>query len=160
MKHFFKELYIRFCSPWRYTAFVAYFIFIVVGFGGIGVYISMYNVWKFHGSNLPYEVATNLATYFMAIMASCFVDLNLSLNIKHVASTLIISFGFFAICAVLAMVTFGYQNSMAFWPAIIGTVLALFTWILANADNEKLRDETFYKRMRGTEHGNNWEGSN
>lgn len=143
--------------PWRYSAFVSYFVFIVIFFGGCGVFISIWDSYKSCWYE-KYKIAQNIATYFMAIIAASVVDLNLSTSIKNIASLIINSIALLGIAFLLFLLTYSTKSSFAFLPAISGLIISLCVWILANADNEKLSDQSFYKKMRGNDigHGNNW----
>ena len=37
-----SEIWSSFQKPWKEPGFILYFIFMVIGFGGIGVYLSIY----------------------------------------------------------------------------------------------------------------------
>lgn len=155
--NFFQEVWLRFQMPWKQGAFVGYFIFIVVLFGGVGVLASIHDVYQ-DGWKDCFRIAQNVGTYFMAIIAASVVDLNLSLSIKNFASLIIYSIVALAVSLVLFYWSYTANSNVAFVPACLGLVLGLVVWILANADNDKLNDSSFYSIMRGKKegHGNNW----
>jgi hypothetical protein len=94
----------------------------------------------------------------MAILASSIIDLNISWEIQNRVSFLIYSFLVFVIGVLILVWTYSLSTDYAFIPALLGCTLSWLIWILANADNEKLSDENFYKNMRGKgNHGNNWD---
>jgi drug/metabolite transporter (DMT)-like permease len=154
-RSFLQEIYHRLVRPWN-SAFFGYFVLIVVVFGGFGVaysFFSAINSTDVDGT----AVAQNLATYFMAILASSIIDLNISWEIENRVSFLIYSVLFFVIGVLFLIWTYSIHTNFAFFPAIIGTLLSWAIWILANAYNEKLSDENFYNNMRGRgNHGQNW----
>jgi peptidoglycan/LPS O-acetylase OafA/YrhL len=159
MEHnFFQELKHRLIKPWN-TAFLGYFLLIVIVFGGFGVLYSCFEVAHSKEDD-DILVAQNLATYFMAILASSIIDLNISWEIENRVSILIYSMLFFVVGLMILICTYSIENNYAFIPAVVGTALSWVVWILANADNERLSDENFYNNMRGKgKHGTHWANS-
>jgi hypothetical protein len=154
-RKFFQELQYRLLRPWN-SAFFGYFVLIVIVFAGFGVIFSIFNAIGSQQDN-GIIVAQNLATYFMAILASSIIDLNISWEIENRVSFLIYSFLVFIIGVLILLWTYSIKSNYAFIPAIIGCLLSWFVWILANACNEKLSDENFYNKMRGKgKHGKTW----
>jgi len=153
---FFSEIHFRLTSPWN-PAFLGYFILIVIVFAGMGVGFSLINVA--HSKDQDWIiVAQNLATYFMAILATAIVDLNISWYIENRVSFFIYSILCLVIGIVILYITYSTNSYWAFLPTALGCFLSWFTWILANSDNERLNDENFYNAMRGrNNHGQNWE---
>lgn len=156
-RNFFQEILYRLRRPWN-TAFSGYFILIVIVFGGFGVPYSF-----FTAINSPEDdgiiVAQNMATYFMAVLASSVVDLNLSWGIENRVSFLVYSFLIFIGGFIILLWTYSVHTDWAFIPAALGCLICWIVWVLANSDNEKLSDENFfYNAMRGKgNHGENWD---
>jgi drug/metabolite transporter (DMT)-like permease len=154
-RNFIQELQHRLTRPWN-SAFLGYFILIVIVFAGFGVGYSFYAAFQSSKPNLI-PVAQNVATYFMAVLASSVIDLNLSWELENRVSFLIYSFILFIGGVVILIWTYSVNNISAFVPAVLGCILSWIVWILANAYNEKLSDENFYNNMRGKgTHGGNW----
>lgn len=154
-RNFIQELRHRLSKPWN-TAFFGYFLLIVIVFGGFGVAYSGFEALRSTEDD-GILVARNLATYFMAILASSIIDLNISWEIENRVSILIYSMLFFVAGLMILIWTYFINSDYAFLPAVIGTILSWLVWILANAYNEKLSDENFYNNMRGKgKHGENW----
>ena len=157
-RKFWPEIVYRLNRPWN-SAFFGYFILIVIVFGGFGVAYSFFEAIKSPVADGPL-VAQNLATYFMAILASSVIDLNISWQIENRVSFLIYSILFFVLGVFILIWTYSIDSNWAFGPAILGCMIGWLAWILANVDNEKLSDENFYNNMRGRgTHGNNWDNS-
>lgn len=155
--NFFREIVERFKLPWSKGAFNAYFFIIVVFFGGIGIWASMLDVWNDCGKD-AYRISQNIGTYFMAIIAASLVDLNLSFKIKNVASLVIYSMACLGVACGLFYWSYNITSNYSFIFSILGILIGWLVWILANADNEKLNDSTFYTEMRNNEegHAKNW----
>ncbi|RYU91351.1 hypothetical protein EWM62_05265 [Mucilaginibacter terrigena] len=154
---FLQELYTRFKQPWSQSAFISYFILLVLLAGGFGVIISITECY--HGNwDKPEIISKSMATYFVAVIGSSIVDLNLSYNIKNVPSWQINSTGAVLISALLFYLSYNLNGWLSILPAFFGVLLAISIWVLANADNERLNDSAFFQKMRGKEegHGNNW----
>jgi len=155
-RKFFQEIKHRLARPWN-SAFFGYFFLIVIVFAGFGVAYSFLNAIK-SPQNDGIIVAQNLATYFMAILAASVIDLNISWEIENRVSFLLYSMLIFVIGIILLIWTYSVSSDFAFIPSILGCVLSWLIWILANAFNEKLSDETFYNKMRGKgKHGKTWD---
>lgn len=155
-RSFFQEIGYRFSKPWN-SAFLGYFLLIVIVFAGFGVAFSFLSAIK-SPQNDGIIVAQNLGTYFMAILAASVIDLNISWEIENRVSFLIYSLLAFAVGVGILVCTYLIKSDLAFIPAFLGCLLAWLIWIIANSTNEKLSDENFYNNMRGKDkHGNNWD---
>jgi len=152
------EILERFKLPWRYFAFNTYFAFIVIGYGGLGIFIKLYQICTGNETN-GYTIAQDMATYGIAIIAASIVDINLSLNIKSRPSLAIWSFVVGGISFLLMILSYKINSYWAVIPGLLSVLLALAIWVLAYADNENLSDSSYFEKMRGKEvgHGNNWE---
>lgn len=141
-KDFTKEQIERFKMPWKHFAFKSYFFWIVFAFGGIGIGLTILEEIRAFSPNVNI-ISKSIATTFVAIIAASLVDLNLSYNIKNVPSLIINSIGFIALSILLMILSFNINGGWSLLPAIIGYFLALLIWVLANADNDKLSDESY-----------------
>lgn len=155
-RNFFQEIFHRLTKPWN-TAFTGYFILIVIIFAGLGVFVSIWSAIDSPEID-GLRIAQNMATYFMAIIASSIVDLNISWEIENRVSFLIYSILLFVIAVFILGLTYYIPSNYAFIPAILGCILAWLIWVLANAYNDRLNDQNFYNIMRGRGvHGQNWD---
>lgn len=145
-KNFFEELFDRFIMPWKHIAFKSYFFWIVIVFGGLGIGITFFEELC-KDEPQYYHIARSIATTFIALIAASLVDLNLSLNFKNIPSLIINSVAFIGLSMLLLYFSFYTESKWSVVPAIIGYLISLSIWILANADNERLSDETYYKKM-------------
>lgn len=145
-KRFTEEQYERFKMPWKNTAFVSYFIWIVFLFGGLGIISTLISELS---SNDPhsYIIAQSIATTSVALTAASLIELNLSFNIRNIPSLIINTVACFGLTILLLFFTFKLKSCLSFIPAILCYLISILIWILANADNQKLSDETYYKIM-------------
>lgn len=145
-KNFINELLDRFKLPWKHFAFKSYFFWIVIMFGGIGIGLTIYEELRNSVTHINI-ISKTIATTFVAIIASSLVDLNLSYNIKNIPSLIINSIGFIAVSILLLILSFNLNGNWSLLPAILGYLLALIIWILANADNDKLSDDSYLQNI-------------
>ena len=139
---FIDEQVERFKTPWKHFAFKSYFFWIVILFGGIGIGLTIFE--EISKGSIDFNIISkSIATTFVAIIASSLVDLNLSYNIKNVPSLIINSVGFIAISILLLILSFNLKSGWSLLPAIFGYTIAIMIWILANADNDKLSDDSY-----------------
>lgn len=144
---FLAEQWKRFCNPWKNPAFKYYLFWIVFCFGSLGIGISIAQEYKnVEGFEIK-KISESIATTFVALIAGSLVDLNLSFNIKNIPSLIINSIAFIGVSILLVYLSFSINGLWSLIPAVIGYLLSLVIWILANSDNEKLSDSTYYKRM-------------
>lgn len=141
-----NEVINRFKLPWKNSAFKYYFFWIVCAFGGLGFLLSLFSEFN---SETPvyYNISRSISSTFIALIAASLVDLQLSFNIKNIPSLIINSIACIAVSLLLLYFSFSIKNNWSLIPALLGYGLGLFVWILANADNENLSDEIFYKKM-------------
>lgn len=145
-KNFIDEQIERFKTPWENIAFKSYFFWIVIGFGGIGIWLTIYE--ELNKSNADFTIISKcIATTFVAIIAGSLVDLNLSFNIKNIPSLIINSLAFIAVSILLLVLSFCVKGGLSLIPAILGYSLALLIWVLANSDNDKMSDDGYFQQI-------------
>jgi hypothetical protein len=135
-------------KPWKHPTFVMYFfgiIFIVGSFGVLEPLVSCMLLRTLPPTELPGALISASYTYFVAIAATAAVDLILSYH-QHRRKFLLMFFLLSSLavyaCAFVAAiyVTFLHRPASGAVPAVLGYVLALILWWLANADNVNLLD--------------------
>jgi hypothetical protein len=144
---FLNEQINRFRTPWKESAFQLYFWIIVVFFGGIGIGLTIYEECfneVFHINT----ISKSIATTFIGMIAGSLVDLNLSQNIKFVPSLTISTMGVAMVCTLLLLSAFKIDGFWSLLPAILGYLISMLIWILANADNNRLSDEGYLSSMK------------
>ena len=135
---FFATLKERLLKPFKHPTFVMYFVGIIVVVGGFGLFDSIYR-WRITGQLSQEEFCHALEraayTYFVAIAATAAVDLILvDRQRKSLLMFFLLCFVMVIMCALLA------ASSVSAVPSIVGYLLALFLWWVANADNSALLD--------------------
>jgi hypothetical protein len=136
-KTFFFELWNKMSQLWYHPRAVFYFIGVIVAVGGIGIWISIYNVCIVKSGCRDWvAVPQAMSIYFIAIIATSTSDLILSE--KKTSSWPMFALLMLIIVMVFAFLCFFTTTTMSFVFSIIGLALAWFSWFIANADNIKL----------------------
>lgn len=129
----FKELGHRLKKPWC-ISFTLYFFVVVMFFGSAGLWIP-----AFHSKPLDSEdIIVNLITYSCALIAPAIIGIILSVIKSRYKLSLTI------ICVVILFFVGFLASKQTWWTAILCVVLSLLSWIIANYDNETLKDD-YYK---------------
>jgi len=91
----------RLKSPARHPEFILYFILIIIGFGSIGVYISIF--CDFSEDKWERNITLSMSSYFFAIVSTGAVEL-LFVKDKYIRNAiLLIAILTLAICVVLVL---------------------------------------------------------
>lgn len=165
MKDIFKEIGDALTKPWRDFSFVLYFLFMIVGFGGIGIHLSIYQYKNFSvdASNIQdlYKnaIAQNMMTYSVAILIPAALSILLHVIIpsssKHIISHSIITLSLSILNIILICFTFFDGNMLI---AIISTILSWAFWVIANSKNKSLKDDEYSLEIKNSadKHGEKW----
>jgi membrane associated rhomboid family serine protease len=147
-KDFKIEVRKKLITPWNNPPFLGYFLVCVIIGGAAGVYISIY---EYASSSDNYKIAISLGTYYSAIMATAFADINLSKRIESKPSFFIYSLLICLFGAILLIATYLLTNckfpQWAFLTSGLGCLLSLLLWIIANADNENLKSNNLSEEI-------------
>jgi hypothetical protein len=137
-KDFFSDGMKGMKQPLAHPSFVLYFLVITLGVGGIGVWLEVYKAYLNPTFEALILVPRSLSTYLLAVLATASADLILSTEqTKRSMRMLALS----SLLAGTALALIGLNISFLRWAygcAILGTILALLLWLLANSDNSKL----------------------
>jgi hypothetical protein len=126
-------------EPFGQPAFIFYFLGIIIVVGSLGVTISLYDAVATGTLTATHAVPRSLSTYLLAILATAFVDLTLTVETQSKRSlkmfallTLVLG----TVGGTIALLTLNVK--LAYICALIGTFMALSLWWIANSKNEKL----------------------
>lgn len=134
----------RLATPIKSTYFVFYFVLVVVGLGSIGVWWPMLPV----GRNIAdgnqqfpelWALCSNLATYFVALVAATFADAHLREDDGSRQFRFIVSIGLVIVFLFGVVSLAATSLKFAGWTAGVGAVLSLLAWWIVNATNASLR---------------------
>lgn len=138
--HFGREIAHRFRYAIRFPSFVLYFLFVIIGIGMSGVFITMEK--ELHNKQYSHEdVILSLCTYFIALIASSSVELIVSNTVQHDRAKK--SMVILGLISVLIGVCLFWSASVtktifSYIISICGVLFAFFIWWLANAYNQSL----------------------
>lgn len=169
--NFVKEIWSALKRPWTETSFVFYFVFMVIGFGGIGVFMSIfqYNYYSplFECSTdlhptikeiFTSSIAQNMMTYATAILIPAALSLILHVIIpeaKYKVSHTILTIAILIV--IILLVCFAYIKGNM-WVASIAIVVSWLFWVLANSNNDSLKDGSYNEMIKKEvkRHGQDW----
>lgn len=125
----------------KHTVFWLYFIVIVCGVGGAGIWANFFQAlvkWDHTLINWT-SVASSMYTFFPALTISCLTDIILPENVGRpirmgALSLLLLSFFWMVLCASTSV-------TASIICGIIGCFSSLFIWIIAHGDDPQLFDE-------------------
>ena len=158
-KNLFHEIFEKLKQPWKFLAFNLYFIFIVILVGGIDIFYSVKEQYD-DGWKEIWDITKNMSAYGLALIAASLVDVLLNSIVENRRSMIILSMATVLFAFVLFNWSYSIKSKFAFFPATIIVILGLITWILANHNNNSLREEFFDEVSKGVEkHNSNWENS-
>lgn len=165
MKSVLLEIWSAFKKPWKEPSFILYFIFMVLGFGGIGIFMSIYQ-YRYYAPQgdealhlmTKSAIAQSIMTYAIAILIPAALSIFLHLiapKAKHKISHSIITITILLI--VILLVCFTYIDGNM-WVASFSALVAWLFWIVANSDNESLKDGSYNAMIKKevNKHGQGW----
>ena len=137
---FFKD---RMSGPFKSPAFVFYFIFVILIIGALGIHCA----WMFSEFPKSQEehIISNMNCYFLTLVSTSALGL-LLMNHETLAKTIRMLYFGIIVISIIIFVFSTIQKS--YLLAIIGTILSLLIWWLANAENKDILDDSYYGKMR------------
>lgn len=158
--HFFKEIKDR--SKLQFFPFndlyFSYLLFFVLVIGGVGIWISLFQELKSETFN-HFNFVLNIGTYYLVLITTSYIDITTNEKIVNKKSLQIYSFILLFIIIGVFSLSFILPPTFSIISAIIGMLIALFIWHLANCDNEKFNDESYNAKIKAEanqKHGQNW----
>lgn len=154
-KSWIQEIWSGFKKPWGKPSFVLYFIFVIVGFSGIGIFLSIYQYYNIGNWEC---VAQNIMTY--AVSISVPAALSIYLHVipiqKHQVSHTIVTLAILLIQIIATCFSFT-KGSMVF--ALLSVIVAWIYWIIANSTNRTLDDKSYSQTIKEevAKHGQKWD---
>lgn len=146
-----EELYRRLTEPKKYITFVFYFVFVTFLLAGIGWIVPLVMVWYYGVGDNYKDLATfsqALGTYAIALAATSFVDLIISKDDPKISRrpfknlfSMAVMFAFVVVVALSLWTFSGMSIAWSLFLAILGTVLSLAVWWVANGDNAQYMEE-------------------
>jgi hypothetical protein len=134
-----RELITRCTKPIGQPTFVIYFLVFIVLIGALGVLIKLGKIITSGATPQDHlSLAQDLSTYLFALIAASLVDLLFSES-AEMPSLKMFALSLFVVGVIFGVISqFSTSPVLAIPSALIGTLLALFLWWIANYDNAKL----------------------
>ncbi|QJW78702.1 hypothetical protein [Burkholderia glumae] len=138
LKH---ELALRAIEPLESPTFVFFFLAIVVGVGGIGIWVELFKLTRPQGTPGPLDgLITSLIAFFFALVGTSCTQLIIEES-ESKALRALAQFVLFLAFVGAALATAGVGSSQAaILPWTLASIVALIVWWLANAKSPGLRD--------------------
>lgn len=162
--HFFKEIKDRTklqFVPFNDLYFVYLLVFVLL-IGGIGIWISIYQ--EANNKVFNYDnVILNIGTYYLALITTSYIDITTNEKIQNKKSLVVYSLILLMLIGGIFSISLFVIPVISIILSILGVVISLFIWHLANCENEKFNDESYNQRIRKearNTHGNSWNNRN
>lgn len=150
-----KEIGTRLAKPIGSFPFWIYFLLVTLLTGFSGVFTTINQELQHFNEGINHaNIILSMATYFIALLASASTDLiflhgeeNSEKQLKHLGvGMLLVGVGLFWLSVVSPKIIIGniFKDTLLpitffyYIPPVLGTLLALFTWWIANANNPNL----------------------
>jgi len=155
-----KEIWLKLKKPWKpfNWAFFIYLIFILIGIGGLGIWVNTYNVLNSSADDHQ-NIAIAIATFAITLMARSSMDLNLLVDLKNRISMHFASVVFLGFAVLIFWLSHKMTSNYVFIPAIAGFIVAILLWYIANVDSDKFNEKVYYDKIMEDakeKHGANW----
>ncbi len=149
-----RELFNRLTKPWTKSGFGIYFAVVIILFGGIGIWLSIYR----GGDNVWSNVSDNMFTYSIALFVPAFISIVLPpmINFKHKLSWVVMIF--LMLFVEIILVIWSERMKDCIIPAVISTLFSWMFWVIANSENASLWDKSYDNIIKDGEakHGHGW----
>lgn len=140
-KSFLSDVLQRLKQPFRHPSFGMYFVFFMLGVGGIGVWLELIKAILNPTFEAKMLVPRSLSTYLLAVIATAAADLVMS---EEQTKRYMRMFALSSLVVGTALGVVGLTIPFYRWAiscAALGTILGLLLWLLANSANSKLLEQ-------------------
>ena len=137
-------------TPLKHPEFIFYFLFILIGFGAVGVWTTLGIESNSHAGRDDKNIILSIIGYGLPIIAAGSVDLIFTKE-KYLRNSIkIIAFSMVPIGILLLFLCFQLDVFWGYVCSIFGCILSWVIWWIANAENANLIDNTYYDEMSQT----------
>ncbi len=146
LKSFKQEISLRLKEPWKQTAFTGVFLIVII-LAGFGIFFPF--IMK-NELTIP-DLSISLGTYFVASIVSSSLDLSLSVKTINKASYIIYTILVMIIMLLMFLFSVILQiNYLKLFFAILGFILSILIWIIANSEKDIFDDVKFAKKLKSS----------
>lgn len=140
--NFWNEVKRKLVDPWKESAFCGYFTLTII-LAAIAIITPLADV----SSGYTQVITASISTFFVALIVSSTIDLNLSFNTINKASFSIYTILALIISIVLFALTFLLSDFWRLVPSTVGFVISIIIWIIANSDKDIVNDKKHAKKL-------------
>lgn len=136
----------QFNKPFKHPEFIFYFFLIIIGFGMIGVWTTLYvelNAETINDKN----IALSIIGYAVPLIATGAVDLIFTREKIIQNAIKMIGISTVPIGILLLILCFNMNTSAAYFWSIFGVVLSWLIWWIVNADNSNIIESDLADQM-------------
>jgi hypothetical protein len=144
---FFKK---RIITPFDHPEFLIYFILVIIGFGGIGIWFSLYDQCSSKNVFSHLNVISNILSFSVAIVAAGSIELMFVENKILKTPLLLISVSIIILSSLFYLVLIKNGNPENYFFVIPSAVFSLFIWWIANAENSNLTKNYFIEQSEAS----------
>lgn len=142
LKLFFSN---RIVTPICHPEFIIYFILIIIGFGGIGIWFCIYDEYSKNIFN-HLNVMSNMLSFSVAIVAAGSIELMFVDNKILKSPLLLISVGIIILSSLCYLMLINHNDPLYYLFVIPLAFFSLFIWWIANAENSNLTKDYFIEQ--------------
>lgn len=135
----------RSLTPFDHPEFIIYFLFVIIGFGGFGLWISLYQ--EFNNDFFNHRnIILSIGSYFVALMATGSIEL-IFIKEKSIKRILFLStMSLIALSAVIFLICMGSSTGWGYFLSLLFLAFSLYIWWIANAENTNLTENFFVEQ--------------
>lgn len=138
-----RELSVRALGPIAHPTFVLFFLFIVFGLGGVGVWVELFKLSYSSGTQpeVTDGLITSLVTFFFALAGSSCTQLIIEESESKALRAL--AAGTLVLLVLVGAAVVGARDrnaDVAVWASSLASAVSLIVWWIANAKAPGLRD--------------------
>jgi len=140
--NFWSEVKDKLTAPWQQSVFIGLFILLLL-LVTIAVVVPLFKI----SSGYIQSISVSLSTFFIATIVASTIDLQLSYSFLNRASLIVYAILFLLIVLILFALSVLLSSSISLLPAILGFIISIVIWIIANADKDISSDKKHQQKM-------------
>lgn len=141
------EIFHNLIQPWKRSGFGMYFVLFIITLGGFDIWWALYEQSKNEMRDYI-EVFKNASSYSLTLICVSFADLLLNEKIQHKASMTFLSVFIILFSIILFLISCYWGFYYSLFASLFAVFLGLCSWVISNAENEKLTDDYYNKNSQ------------
>lgn len=136
-------------EPLRHVSFVCYFLVAVAGVGALGIWVELINLCLAKPPLDPSALRTAIATFFPALVGSTCFQVVLGRYLKALQAAIFLATSILLAIAGWLISAHSLSFTISLPIAVLASLVSLWLWWIANADNPDLADEALVDAPTG-----------